>query len=267
MKTSLLEESRGAFVVLGPGMERSRALVADVALRDWPWLLDECAGASRTCRFLRSVRLVVQDEVARVIDLGRGGVYALDPAGTRMLVAALETGSRAMCRRTAWETGAPEDQVHTDWVALLGAFRRAGLVEEVRLRPRRHTPPSPLGVWFRLTLALASFRLLGWETTLRLWRAQAPVRGPLAPDDREPVISAIDALVRRSAARHPLNPQCKERALVSWALLRQCGLPARLVMGVALYPFEAHAWAECHGQVVGDDPGRHAQFVPVAVHE
>ena len=45
------------------------------------------------------------------------------------------------------------------------------------------------------------------------------------------------------------------------------GLPARLVMGVALYPFEAHAWTECGDRIVGDDRARCAQFAPVSVYE
>lgn len=280
MNTGVLDESRGAVVVLGPDLQRPESLRRIGTPPGWRLLLDPPAGTGcgagessaarlpfRTWRLRPRVTLIVQDEMARLLDVQGGNIYALDLPGTRMLLAALEGGSEAMVRAVAEDYQAPEGQVRDDWVALLEEFHKAGLAEPLRLRPPGRGLPGLMSVWLGLTLAWTCFWLLGWERTLRLCRGFGPANIPPAPDDHDKVIAAVDGLVRRTASWHPLNPQCKERALVSWFLLRQMGLPARLLVGVALYPFEAHAWAECAGRVVGDDRARCEQFARVAAYE
>ena len=72
-------------------------------------------------------------------------------------------------------------------------------------------------------------------------------------------------IVRRSAANSLLFPIfCKERALVSYHLLRVFyGLPATLILGVNQYPFQIHAWVECDGEIVSDDLAHCELFTPV----
>jgi hypothetical protein len=73
--------------------------------------------------------------------------------------------------------------------------------------------------------------------------------------------------VRECASRHPAGIECQERAIVCWRLLRELGLPARLIVGIDLYPFLGHCWCECEAQVVSDDAQRCYRFVPVIVYE
>jgi transglutaminase-like putative cysteine protease len=47
---------------------------------------------------------------------------------------------------------------------------------------------------------------------------------------------------------------CLQRSAVTACLLKRCGLPAELVIGVQRTPFRAHAWVEVRGNVVGDTP-------------
>jgi hypothetical protein len=278
MYCNFLEESRSKVVVVGPeqfspepGWRRSRS-------PSWPVLLDRAlpsgvegqepaAPQGSLRRFRPQVTLIVQDEAARVLDTRSGRFYALDAIGTRMLFTALEMGAETMVRALAPAYQVPESQVFKDWRALVAGLHKAGLTEAVRLSP--HPPPAPggLGIWVQLTLACLSFWLLGWERTLSIWRRRSHRHAVRMPDDWPAMVAQVDGPLRRIASRHPLNPQCKERALVSWHLLKRRGLPARLFMGVMLYPFAAHAWTECHGQVVGDDQARCEQFVPVAIYE
>ncbi len=264
MGNAILEESRRTIVVLGPDLERRGPERGTGRSRPWPVLLDRSAAAA--WRFHAQVTLVVQDEAARALDTRRGKFHALDPVGTRMLLAALEGGTEAMIRTIARDYQTPEAQVRADWAALVNQFHRAGLLETVR-RVARPASAGRFAIWVRLALARLSFALLGWERAVSLWGRGARPDRAVAPADWEPAVAAISERVRRSASRHPLNPQCKERALVCWHLLRRAGLPARLVMGVMLYPFTAHAWAECQGRIVGDEGARCEQFVPVAVYE
>jgi hypothetical protein len=205
--------------------------------------------------------------MARVLDTHSGKFYALDVIGTRMLFTALEAGAGAMVRALASAYQVPEPQIWQDWLALVAGFDKARLTERVRLGPHRPAAPGVAGVWVELTLACLSFWLLGWERTLRIWRWCSHGDGTEAPDDWPALVAQVDGQVRRIASRHPLNPQCKERALVSWRLLKRRGVPVRLFMGVMLYPFAAHAWAECCGRVVGDDRARCDQFEPVTAYD
>ena len=48
--------------------------------------------------------------------------------------------------------------------------------------------------------------------------------------------------------------ECLQRSVVTARLLRDRGIPARLVIGARHVPFKAHAWVEVDGQVINDKP-------------
>ena len=50
--------------------------------------------------------------------------------------------------------------------------------------------------------------------------------------------------------RAPMD--CLPRSLALTRFLRTAGFPAEHVMGVALYPFEAHAWVELAGSALNE---------------
>jgi hypothetical protein len=211
-------------------------------------------------RLGRDVTLVVEDDVARLVDLDRGRFYALDPGGTWLLTSALEAGPGEAVRCVALEAGVDEAKVHRDWESLLGRLRTAGLVVEAS-PPRM---PGRLRIGLLLTLAWISLRVRGWAQTVRRWGAG---RGEPIDwhEDLRPLVCRLDQAIRSAAASHPLNAQCKERAVVAWHLLRNCwGLPAELVVGILAFPFQAHAWVECGPVLVTDEPDRCAMFTPAA---
>ena len=227
---------------------------------------DDAPGGRSPYRLGRGVTLLEQDGVARLLDLERGRFYTLNPTGSHLLLLALRAGPDRAVRVTAGEHGVDEDRVRADWVRLLAALRRKGLVLGGPAAGR--TPPGRLHCWLLLTLAWASIRLLGWNRTVRLWRGRSrPAAGPWR-DDLAPPVGRFDADVRAAAATHPLSPQCKERALVAWHVLRNSwGLPAELVIGVLAFPFEAHAWVECGPLTVTDDRARCDRYVPAARYQ
>jgi len=47
---------------------------------------------------------------------------------------------------------------------------------------------------------------------------------------------------------------CLQRSAATTRLLKRCGIPAQLVIGVQQLPFKAHAWVEVDGRVVSDKP-------------
>lgn len=48
--------------------------------------------------------------------------------------------------------------------------------------------------------------------------------------------------------------RCLQRSAATTCLLRDRGIPARMVIGVQQIPFKAHAWVEVGGCVVNDKP-------------
>lgn len=219
-------------------------------------------------RLKQDVILVLQDGVARLLGLNRGRFYGLDAVGTKMLMLLLEHGSETAAIAIAAEYGVAEDQVRTDVTKLLGDLQRKQLL--VCQLPQSHNSvtPSRLTTSVLLTLAWISIRTLGWTRTIRLWRRwQRPIDNKAPSGDWETAVQAVDTVVREAAAKHLLLPTiaCKERALVGWHILKSTfGLPAELVIGINLYPFQAHAWVECGSWTVTDDRSHCEMFTPAA---
>jgi len=47
---------------------------------------------------------------------------------------------------------------------------------------------------------------------------------------------------------------CLQRSAAAACLLKKCGFPAEMVIGVQQMPFLAHAWVELDGLVINDKP-------------
>ena len=76
---------------------------------------------------------------------------------------------------------------------------------------------------------------------------------------------AIEAV--RTATRYYYRRRldCLPRAVAVYVLLRCRGVPATLRIGVKRFPFGAHAWVECLGEVIDDstDDWQHEPYVPI----
>jgi hypothetical protein len=82
-----------------------------------------------------------------------------------------------------------------------------------------------------------------------------------ASTQRETALRAVRAV--RSAELHgPANPNCLERSMTLWWLLRREGIDGELHIGARREGarFAAHAWVELSGQVLNDDPEVHQHY-------
>jgi hypothetical protein len=78
-----------------------------------------------------------------------------------------------------------------------------------------------------------------------------PVRNkPVAPDAVERICSAVDM----ACIWYWKEALCLQRSSATACLLKQCGVPAQMVIGAQQMPFKAHAWVEVNGRVVNDKP-------------
>ncbi|MBE9189111.1 lasso peptide biosynthesis B2 protein [Gloeocapsopsis crepidinum LEGE 06123] len=225
-----------------------------------PTVIVEGSGAYR---LKQDVIVVLQDGVARLLGLNRGKFYGLDTVGTKMLMLLLDRNPEETAQAIANEYGVTKEQVQADANKLLHDLQRKQLIDQL---PQLQHPklPSYLTISVLLTLAWISIRTLGWTRTIRLWRRWQRSTTYKVPDKE--AVQAVDALVREGAAKYPLLPMaCKERALVGWQILKTTfHFPAELVVGINLYPFQAHAWVECGSWTVTDNQSNCENFIAAA---
>jgi Transglutaminase-like superfamily len=66
----------------------------------------------------------------------------------------------------------------------------------------------------------------------------------------EQVCRAVDV----AAAFYFKRILCLQRSAAAACLLKECGFPAEMVIGVQQTPFLSHAWVELDGLVINDKP-------------
>jgi hypothetical protein len=110
---------------------------------------------------------------------------------------------------------------------------------------------------------------------LQAWLGRAlPLGGKFTRDTAMEVIEArrVARLVQIAANYGVFHPNCLERSLVLWTLLRHRGINGDLRLGMRTQDehFVAHAWVECNRVVLNDRDDIGDQFVIVewrqAVH-
>ncbi len=98
---------------------------------------------------------------------------------------------------------------------------------------------------------------------VRWWSRGSSISESTAP--RRIVERTLEAVRAATRCYWRRRLDCLPRALTIYLLLRRRGVPATLHIGVKRYPFGAHAWVECLGEVLDDssDDWRHEPYVPI----
>jgi hypothetical protein len=103
-----------------------------------------------------------------------------------------------------------------------------------------------------------------------LWKLRVSRPTSWVPDEgaRIPEVSpAVLQAARRFRSMRPFVPslsRCLPHSLLLRSYLRACELEAMLVVGVRLFPFEAHSWVQAGDVVLTDDLERTAAYTPIA---
>jgi len=235
--------------------------------------------------------VIVEDGSGRLVDLA-GDACAITNSGTAMLEMVLGRKLEAATDALAEQFTLNVSQARSDMESFLleltyqgllvppGPIRRSSwslrrgltwlMAPVVYLCALGPSKWLTLKAWILLTASYLSTRLFGWPNTLRVWQASgsAKHRGKVsqAGDDSN-ALDAIDTIVRRAIMRHPLNLGCKERALCCQALTHAAALPAKIVLGVDLFPFGLHCWCESGSRIVADRyEGRCDRYTPLATY-
>lgn len=127
------------------------------------------------------------------------------------------------------------------------------------LGPRRDASRPSAGDW--LALAPAALRALAElrRKPPRSWLRPGADEGPADAD------AVLDA-ARRFRTMRPFVPgltRCLPHALLLRAFLERLDQPSTLVIGVRVFPFEAHSWVQAGSVVLTDDFERLAGFTAI----
>jgi Transglutaminase-like superfamily len=144
----------------------------------------------------------------------------------------------------------------------------------------RKRPPEDRALILRAALILPlteiGLRLFGfrrWKELIEKFSLPARLSQSLPADlQRETAMRAVRAI--RSVELHgPTNPNCLERSMTLWWILRREGVDGELHIGARKEGgrFEAHAWVELGGQVLNDGAEVHQHYArfdaPIAAAE
>jgi hypothetical protein len=130
-------------------------------------------------------------------------------------------------------------------------------------------PPEDRSLILRAALILPlteiGLRLFGfrrWKKLIEKFSLSARLSQSLPADvQREKALRAVRAV--RSVELHgPTNPNCLERSMTLWWMLRRAGIDGELHIGARKGGgrFEAHAWVEMGGQVLNESAEVHQHY-------
>jgi hypothetical protein len=120
---------------------------------------------------------------------------------------------------------------------------------------------AALGITW-IGLRLAGFRC--WKKIAERFARMVAPKPPWSGDAKDTAEREIARMASAAAHYLPFRTNCLEQSLVLWWLLRRRGIPADLKIGAKKEAnrFEAHAWVEFDGGVIGSPGEEHIHFVP-----
>ena len=111
-------------------------------------------------------------------------------------------------------------------------------------------------------LGLRVFGFQRWKELIEKF-ALAPQGSPSLPAEEQRQAAERSARAVRSVQLHgPSTPNCLERSITLWWLLRREGIDGELHIGARKdgAKFEAHAWVEWRGEVLNDGSDVHRHY-------
>ncbi len=133
----------------------------------------------------------------------------------------------------------------------------------------RLRPPEDRALILRAALLLPlteiGLRLFGfrrWKELIEKFSLTPRVAQSLQVDLQQDVALRAVRAVRSAELHGPTNPNCLERSMTLWWLLRRDGIDGELHIGARMEGgrFEAHAWVELRGEVLNDGAEVHQHY-------
>lgn len=230
---------------------------------------------SETWRPTHEVAWSIQDGLAALLSLRTWRYTQLDAVASDVWQCLVRGASVDEIVQTLIETyeDAEETVVRHDVIATLRELETRRLAREEGDSPARRIsvtsaavggPPKPLPgrfiVWLWLHSCYVRLRLFGYSSVVRGIQASEPARS-----ERNDALRAAAYRVRVASTFSILPTACLEESLCLLWMLKRAGHPATIRVGVQACPFRAHAWVECDGQPVGEDPFFLRTYAPMTI--
>lgn len=210
-----------------------------------------------------------------ILDIRSESYFALEPMASMMWKGLAENRMEEQILKDIVQQTAPGDLgLADDLVSFAGQCLEKGLLtltpetlpgsKERKRAGCRWRRFAAIRAWLCLARLTRSLSRIGFcKTYIELLHVPACP----AAADREPRLDrAVRAFSRAENFFHlkkaPLD--CLPRSLALFVFLRTSGLPAEHCIGIRQFPFTAHAWTECNGNVVNDDPSNRENFSVIA---
>lgn len=203
-----------------------------------------------------------------LLDVSAGTYDVVDEVGTQMWKQLLLDPRERDIACLADRYGVPLSVITTDFVDFAAAQQAAGRLctDAPRCAPSgARVPKRRPTVWRALRERAAVER----ELRKGFADAYATCTGPAA--DGTPPRHPVERSVRQFRTADGLYPareaplDCLPRSLALTRFLRMAGWPARHAIGVALHPFEAHAWVELDGVPLDENPASLLRYTKIAI--
>lgn len=107
-----------------------------------------------------------------------------------------------------------------------------------------------------------SLRFRGFRATQNWLRRFLPAERPKEGQRAMEEAATVERAVRAARSYGIGNPSCLEQSLALWWLLGREGMSSELRIGVRKLgeKFEAHAWVQCQGLVLGEPDALHRHY-------
>ena len=202
-----------------------------------------------------------------VLDLSAGTYDVIDGVGSMMWRHLLRDPAERDIPGLADTCGAPISVIDADLADFAEAQQQAGRLQPEPLRPAPSAAPSPR---YRPTVWRALRGRAAAERDLRRSFASAYTRCTAPAADTAPPRVPVDRLVQKFRTADGVFPSreapldCLPRSLALTRFLRTAGWPVAHVIGVALNPFEAHAWVELDGTPLDETASALLRYTKIA---
>jgi hypothetical protein len=222
-----------------------------------------------------SVREIETRDGAVLLDVQQGLCLSLTPVAARIWgLLKLNHSLDEIADRVAFEFQVPRDRVYADAKEFLGRLSQQGLLISGNSKP--HTRRLiQLILWFHIRRArshgqskghkngtrflfwkamsaLAAFDVLGFNKSFAALHnfVQSWITLPGNADHQ--AVSRVCEALDLACVWYPKHVLCLQRSAVSTCLLRNCCVPAQMIIGAQKAPFRAHAWTEVGGRAVNE---------------
>lgn len=202
-----------------------------------------------------------------LLDLSAGCYEVIDEVGTAMWSQLCRPPGERDIDGLAADYGISSSRAESDFNHFAGAQLAAGRL--VAARPGRASPPVTATPRRRPSILRALRERAGAERDLRKGFAAAYTKRTGAATDTAAPRRAVTHLTKVFRTAEGLYPSreapldCLPRSLALTRFLRSAGWPVSHVIGVALYPFEAHAWVELDGAPLNESAAYLQRFAVI----